>query len=290
VLNFIDTHCHLADESYDGVEETASPSGSGACPAATGADRPQPAPSSGTKTVREAVIARALKAGVTLMLQADIDRKERDRMYAVVDAHPDVLRPMLGLYPGSVGADWKEELDALEAWKSRGDIVAIGEIGLDYHYGDDFKKEQQEALKAQLEMAAEMDLPVNIHLRDATEDFFKVLDSCRGLALRGNLHAFSGSLETFKRIQKYGDWYVGLGGVLTFKKAAIAEVAKSIPLERILLETDAPYLAPTPHRGERNESSMIPIIAEFLAGLKGISVEEVAETTTANAKKLFRLQ
>ena len=255
-MEYIDTHTHAYDEAFAGCEDE--------------------------------VVARGVAAGVTIQLQADVDSRERDRMFALVERHPGVLRPMLGLYPGSVDKDWRREIDALEAWRDRG-IVAVGEIGLDYHYGAEFKAEQQEAFRVQLELAAAWDLPVNIHLREATEDFFAILEDCRHLHLRGNLHAFSGSAETFERLRRLGDWYVGIGGVLTFKKASLAETVKRIPLERILLETDAPYLTPVPHRGERNESAYIPIIADFLARQKGVSPEDVAETTTANAKRLFAL-
>lgn len=255
-MEFIDSHTHNYDQAYSGCEDS--------------------------------VIRRALAAGVTKLLQADIDSSERPSMFEIVDRWPGVLYPMLGLYPGSVTKDWRDEIDAMLPYRSRG-IIAVGEIGLDYHYGADTKEEQKEAFRAQLELAAEWDLPVNIHLREATEDFFQIMEDCRHLHLRGNLHAFSGSAETFERLQKYGDWYVGIGGVLTFKKASIAEDIKRIPLSRILLETDAPYLAPTPHRGERNESAMIPIIAAFLAQQKGISIQEVAEATTYNAKQLFAI-
>jgi len=255
-MEYIDTHTHAYDEAFSGCEDE--------------------------------VVARGVAAGVTIQLQADVDSRERDRMFALVERHPDVLRPMIGLYPGSVDKDWRREIDALEAWRDRG-IVAVGEIGLDYHYGAEFKAEQQEAFRVQLELAAAWDLPVNIHLREATEDFFAIIEDCRHLHLRGNLHAFSGSAETFERLRRLGDWYVGIGGVLTFKKASLAETVKRIPLERILLETDAPYLTPVPHRGERNESAYIPLIADFLARQKGVSPEEVAETTTANAKRLFNL-
>ncbi|MDY3783202.1 MAG: TatD family hydrolase [Candidatus Cryptobacteroides sp.] len=257
MYTFIDTHCHFNDASF----------------ASDAAD----------------AIQRAVDAGVGIMLQADIDSSERESMFALVDSHSGHLRPMLGLYPGSVRSNWMDEIDALSPWKSRSDIVAIGEIGLDYHYGTEWKAQQQDAFKVQLEIACSMGLPVNIHLRDATDDFFRVLDSCKGLPLRGNLHAFSGSIETFRRLEAYGDWYVGIGGVLTFKNASIARVVRDIPLERILLETDAPYLAPTPHRGQRNEPSMIPLIAGFLASVKGTSIEEVARVTTSNAKALFNL-
>lgn len=256
-MEFIDTHTHTYDEAFAGCEDE--------------------------------IVARALAAGVSIQLQADVNSRERARMFALVERHPGVLRPMLGLYPGSVDKDWQREIDALEAWRGR-DIVAVGEIGLDYHYGADFKREQQEAFRVQLELAAAWDLPVNIHLREATEDFFSILGECRHLGLRGNLHAFSGSPETFARLQRLGDdWYVGIGGVVTFKKASLAETVRHIPLDRILLETDAPYLTPAPHRGERNESAYIPFIADFLARQKGVSVEEVAAVTTANAQRLFAI-
>ena len=257
-MEFIDTHCHLDDEVY--------------------------APD------RDEVIARARQAGVIMMLQADIDSSERDAMLALTDARPDVLRPMLGLYPGSVEGNWKEEIDRMLAYLDGSrTFVAIGEIGLDYHYGTLFREEQKEAFRVQLELAARLDLPVNIHLRDATEDFFSIMEDCRGLGLRGNLHAFSGSFETFMRLSRLGEWHVGIGGVLTFKNASIAREIHRFPMDRILLETDAPYLSPTPHRGERNESSRIPLIASCLAALTGMDIAEVAETTTNNAKHLFNL-
>lgn len=256
MLEFVDTHTHITDEAFKGEEE--------------------------------AVVKRAVEAGVTRMLLADIDSSEREAMYALTARHPGVLFPMLGLYPGSVEADWRKELDALEPWLAK-KPVAIGEIGLDYHYGTQWRCEQMEALRLQFEFASAHDLPVNIHLRDATEDFFKVLGDCAHLHLRGNLHAFSGSAETFERISRLGEWYVALGGVLTFRKASIARDVLRIPMERILLETDAPYLAPTPLRGSRNESANIPLVAAFLAQLKGIGVEEVARITTDNARRLFDL-
>ena len=255
-MEYIDTHTHAYDEAFAGCEDE--------------------------------VVARGVAAGVTIQLQADVDSRERDRMFALVERHPDVLRPMLGLYPGSVDKDWRREIDALEAWRGRG-IVAVGEIGLDYHYGADFKAEQQEAFRVQLELAAAWGLPVNIHLREATEDFFDIVEDCRHLGLRGNLHAFSGSAETFERLRRLGDWYVGIGGVLTFKKASVAEAVKRIPLECILLETDAPYLTPVPHRGERNESAFLPLVAAKIAELKDLSFEEVAAATTRNAETLYRL-
>lgn len=166
-------------------------------------------------------------------------------------------------------------------------IVAIGEVGLDYHEGREFAKEQKEALRIQLELASAKDLPVNIHLRDAWEDFLAILRDCRHLNLKGNLHCFSGSYEVYQEANRYGDWSVGIGGVITFKNSKLAQVVARIPMEHILLETDAPYLAPVPHRGERNESSFLPIIAARVAEVKGISAQETAAITTHNAEQLF---
>ena len=256
MTEYIDSHTHIADEAFAGEED--------------------------------AIVARARAAGVSMMLQADIDSRERERMFALTERYPGVLRPMLGLYPGSVDKGWQQEILELEKWTAR-EVVAIGEIGLDYHYGAEFAREQREALRVQFELAARLDLPVNIHLREATEDFLRILEDCRHLGLRGNMHAYSGSYETFLRIQRSGDWSLGIGGVVTFKKASLAEVVRKVPLDRLLLETDAPYLTPVPYRGTRNESAYIPLIAARVAELKGVDLEEVAAVTTRNAKALFRL-
>ena len=176
----------------------------------------------------------------------------------------------------------------LEGYLSR-KLWAIGEIGMDCYWSKEFMKEQQEAFRIQLEMAARLDLPVIIHSRESTELIISTLKECRHLSLRGVFHAFSGSVETYRELQKLGDWYVGIGGVLTYKKASIAETVKEIPLERILLETDSPYLTPVPFRGKRNESSYIPHVASRLSELTGKGVEEIAAQTTANAEKLFRI-
>ncbi len=251
-MYFIDTHCHISDEAFAGEEDE--------------------------------YISRALEAGVRLMLQPDVDSSEREAMFALSERHPDVLRPMLGLYPGSVTDRWREEIDRMMEYSSR-PVVAVGEIGLDYHEGKEYVKEQKDALEWQFDWAAAHGLPVNIHLRDAMGDFLDVVRKHKGL--RGNMHAYSGSYESFLDLQKLGDWYIGVGGVVTFKNASLAQVVEKVPLERIVLETDAPYLTPVPYRGRRNESSYIPYIAARIAHLKGISVEEVAETTTNNAKTLF---
>jgi TatD DNase family protein len=281
-------------------------------------------------------VRRALEAGVGKFIQADVDSHERPAMWDVARRYPGVIYNMLGLYPGSVNENWREEMDLVysladrdsrnksenddvllkipgqarndekkqarndekkqarndEKKQARNDegIVAIGEIGLDYHEGREFEKEQREVLRLQFELAAKMDLPVNIHLRDAWEDFFAVLEDCRHLHLRGDLHCFSGSYEVYQRANRSGDFSVGIGGVITFKNSGLAATVARIPMEHILLETDAPYLAPVPYRGKRNESAYLPIIAEKVAEVKGVSVKEIEEVTTNNAFKLFNIQ
>ena len=253
-MEFIDTHAHLYDEAFSGEEDAA--------------------------------IDRAIEAGVTGIIFPDIDSASREAMFAMAGRHEGTIFPTLGLHPTSIGADWEEEMARLEGWLDRR-IWAIGEIGMDCYWSKEFIKEQQTALRLQLEMADKMSLPAIIHSRESTELIINVLKECRHLNLRGVFHAYSGSLETYRELQRLGDWYIGIGGVLTYKKASIAETVKDIPLERILLETDSPYLTPVPFRGRRNESSYVPHIARKLAELKSVSIEEVASITTENACKLF---
>ncbi len=235
----------------------------------------------------EAAIQRALDAGVGKMIQADVDSHEREAMWEIGLRHPGVLFQMAGLYPGSVTADnWRDELDQVHGITG---VIAIGEIGLDYHEGREYEKEQKEVLRLQLELAAQRNLPVNIHLRDAWEDLLAIFKDCKHLNLRGNLHCFSGSYEVYEEANRYGDWSVGIGGVITFKNSKLAGTVARIPLHHILLETDAPYLAPVPHRGERNESSYLPLIAQKVAEVKGLTREECERITTENAERLFNI-
>ena len=253
-MTFTDTHTHIYDEAFAGEEDL--------------------------------VIERALEAGVSKMILPDIDSQTRQTMFDLADRHPGVLFPCLGLHPTSVDARWQEEMSLLEKYADK-KIWAIGEIGMDCYWSREFVREQEEVFRTQLEMAASRSLPVIIHSRESTELIINILKDCRNLNVRGVFHAFSGSLETFRELQRIGDWYIGIGGVLTYKKASIAETVKEIPLERILLETDSPYLTPVPYRGRRNESAYVPHIASRLAELTGRDVEEIAATTTDNATKLF---
>lgn len=252
---FVDTHSHLYDEAFTGEKDLA--------------------------------VERAIEAGVTRMILPDIDLATRKSMFDLASRHPDNLFPCIGLHPTSINNDWKMELDAVLSEAKSRKVWAIGEIGIDCYWSKEFLKEQQEAFIVQLELAAKSDLPVIIHSRESTEIIINTLREHRHLGLRGVMHAYSGSAETFRELQNIGDWYIGIGGVLTYKKASIAETVKNIPLERILLETDSPYLTPVPYRGKRNESSYIPHIADFLATRKEVSIEEVASITTQNAETLF---
>ena len=253
-MEFIDTHSHLYDEAFAGEEDAA--------------------------------IERALQAGVGRIIFPDIDSSTREIMFETADRHQGVIFPCLGLHPTSVDAGWEKEMEKLHESMNR-KICAIGEIGMDCYWSKEFVEQQKTALKMQLELADRMSLPVIIHSRESTSLIINVLQECRHLNLKGVFHAFSGSAETFRELQKLGDWYVGIGGVLTYKKASIAETVKEIPLDRILLETDAPYLTPVPFRGKRNESGYIPHIAARLAEITGKEIAEIAETTTTNAQKLF---
>ena len=255
-MTFIDTHAHLYDEAFSGEEDQ--------------------------------IIERAIQAGVTKMIFPDIDSNTREWMFELADRHAGSAFPCLGLHPTSIDSNWEKELELMESHLSR-KIWAIGEIGMDCYWSKEFVKEQQEVLRIQLELADKLSLPVIIHSRESTELILNVLKDCRHLTLRGVFHAYSGSIETFRNIIRLGDWYVGIGGVLTYKKASIAETVRDIPLERILLETDSPYLTPVPFRGKRNESAYVPHIASKLAEIKGLPVENIAGTTTENAKKLFNL-
>ena len=258
----IDTHIHLDEEAY--AED------------------------------REEVIARQLENGVEMMIVPGVNAASIPGILDVCRKHKGACFAALGFHPQDVAEDWKEQWAIIEKAirENRAELVAIGEIGLDYHYELTYKKEQQEVFKRQLDLALELELPVMIHNRDATEDTMKILTryySQYGSALRGVVHCFSGSRETAEQVVKMG-FYLGIGGVLTFKNSKLREHLVGIPLERIVLETDGPYLAPTPHRGERNESRWMKYVAEHLAELYHCSTDEVIAITSRNARNLFRLQ
>lgn len=199
---------------------------------------------------------------------------------------------MMGLHPTSVNDNprWREELEIVEQHLKNppaGGFCAIGEIGLDFYWSNDFRDEQIEAFRHQIELALAYNLPIVIHTRNAWEEMCTVINDYAERGLRGVFHAFSDSAETYRRLREYGDFVFGIGGVVTFKKNTLAEVVREMEIEEIVLETDCPYLTPVPHRGKRNEPAYVSYIAEKIAELKGVTSEEVAAITTANAERVF---
>ncbi len=258
----IDTHIHIDEEAY-------------------AADR-------------EEVIARQREAGVEAMIIPGVNAQSIDGILDICHRHKGYCFPALGLHPQDVKEDWQEQWTIIEKAirEHRDELVAIGEIGFDYYWDTTFKEAQHEVLQRQLDLAKELDLPVMIHNRDATEDTLKILKafssqpSAFSSPLRGVVHCFNGSKEVAKQILDLG-MYLGIGGVLTFKNCKLFETLEVVPLDRIVLETDGPYLAPTPHRGERNESRLMIFVVQRLAEIYHTTPEEVISVTSANAKKLF---
>lgn len=257
----IDTHCHLYDEAFD-------------------ADRDE-------------AIARAQQAGVGTLVLPAIDSTNLARQERLAEQYPHLCRQMMGLHPTSVGDTMEEELALVEERLFNPPpetvYVGVGEIGLDLYWDKSHLEQQLEALRRQMEWSRQLGLPVCLHVRKAMNELFGLLRELNWGSYRGVMHCFGGSVQEAHRAVEMG-FHIGIGGVVTFKNATLAQVAKAVPLERIVLETDAPYLAPIPHRGHRNESAFLPLVAEKIAELRGISPQEVDETTTASARRLFGLE
>jgi TatD DNase family protein len=256
----IDTHCHIDDPQY--AEDLA------------------------------AFLADQRQEGVEAILVPGVDASSVKDVLEVCDQYPDYLFPALGLHPENVKEDWQGQLHMLKTavdmrmsdQSKTSHLVAIGEIGLDYHWDTTFKEQQHEALREQMRWAEQWNLPVMIHSRDATEDTLKILREFP--SVKGVMHCFSGSHDVAKQVVDMG-YCLGIGGVLTFKNCKLAEHLVGIPLERLVLETDAPYMAPVPYRGKRNESRWMWYVVERLAQVYNCSPEHVNEVTTAAAKSLF---
>lgn len=235
---------------------------------------------------------RASEAGVEHLIFPAIDSSSHERMMECAGMYPERISVCIGLHPTSIDGNWKRELDFVEKKLAEGHWTAIGEIGLDRHWSDSYIREQEEAFRIQMIWASQAGLPAIIHVRDAHDTLFSILDSLagKGVAMKGVMHAFSGSIETYRRISKYGGFRIGIGGVVTYKNAGVAGTLKDIPLEDIILETDAPWLTPVPFRGKRNESSYLKYIAAKIAEIKGTDLDEVDRVTTTGAKTLFNLK
>jgi TatD DNase family protein len=196
---------------------------------------------------------------------------------------------MMGLHPGYVTENWEQDLVIIRKALDENKHIAVGEIGMDLYWDKTFIEEQKMAFRIQIEWAKEFKLPIVIHARDAFDEIFEILDELNDANLTGVFHCFTGTLEQVQKIQSYGGFYFGIGGVLTYKKSDLPLVLVDIPLEQILLETDAPYLPPIPHRGKRNESKFLLHVAEKVAEVKNCSLVEVARITSENAQQLFRI-
>ncbi|RYD57054.1 MAG: TatD family deoxyribonuclease [Sphingobacteriales bacterium] len=231
-------------------------------------------------------IQRAIYAGVTKMYMPNCDSRTIAGMMTLADKWPDNCYPMMGLHPCYVNDNYKDELAIVEDWLGKRKFSAIGEIGLDYYWDKTHVAQQKQAFEQQTDWALQYDLPIVIHSRESTQDCIDVVRAKQNGKLNGIFHCFSGTLEEAKQIVDLG-FYLGIGGVVTFKKSSLQNIVKEVLLDHIVLETDAPYLAPTPYRGKRNESSYIPLIAAKVAELKEIEVAEVVAITSKNAEKIF---
>jgi TatD DNase family protein len=238
---------------------------------------------------RDEMIQRAIDAGVTRMLLPNIDSSTIDSLFSLTKRFPDHCYPMMGLHPTSVKENYKVELRLIEEALGHKDIIAIGETGIDLYWDKTFLKEQEEVFTTQICWAMELDLPLVIHARNSFQEIFSVLDRAGGPDLRGVFHSFTGGPEELERALSY-NFMIGINGIVTFKNSNLGEVVRAIPTNRILLETDAPFLAPVPYRGRRNESSYLVETAVKVAEIHNLSREEVARVTSENAEQLFRLK
>ena len=239
-------------------------------------------------TAIDVVIENSVKAGIVKILMPAIDSSTLDAMLKLEAQFPAYCIAMMGLHPCYVKENYKEELKLVEDWINKRKFIAIGEIGLDFHWDTSFAKEQQIVFETQMQWALDLQLPIVIHTRNAMGETIEAVKPFAKKGLRGVFHCFSGSKESAKQIIDIG-FHVGLGGVLTYKNAGVAEAIKDIPMKYLVLETDAPYLAPVPYRGKNNEPAYMLEVAKKLAEIKSIPLHEVAAITTSNAKQLFGL-
>lgn len=235
------------------------------------------------------MIQRAIDNGVELMLLPNIDLESIDGMNALVQKYPEHCKKMMGLHPCSVKGNIVEVLDQIESLIDLSKHIAIGEIGIDLYWDKTFIKEQEYAFRRQIEWAKKYRLPIVIHCREAFDEIFNILDELNDDSLFGVFHCFTGTFSQAQHILNYGNFKLGIGGVLTYKNSGLDKVVAQLDLEDLVLETDSPYLSPKPFRGKRNESSYLIHIAEKLAEVKNVPLKVVSEKTNRNAIEIFRL-
>lgn len=235
-------------------------------------------------------IARAKAAGVSRVFMPNIDDTTVDAMLEVCRKYEGYCYPMLGFHPTSVDGDYKPRLASVKRRLCDGHpFVAIGEVGMDLYWDKTYLREQQDALDEQIHWALEYGLPLVVHCREAFPELFEVMASYKDTELAGIFHSFTGTAAEAEQLLDYPNFMLGINGVVTFKKSTLPEVLKTVPLEKIVLETDSPYLAPVPHRGKRNETSYIKEVAVKLAEIYGVGVSEVDAVTAVNALKVFKM-
>lgn len=238
---------------------------------------------------REGVLSRAQEAGVEKIYMPNIDHTSIDAMLEVEMKYSGRCFAMMGLHPCSVKTDFQKELYLVEQWLGKRKFHAVGEIGTDLYWDKTFWEQQKEAFVIQVNWAKKHKLPIVIHCRESIDQTIELLEPLIDKTLRGIFHCFSGDAAQAKRIIAMG-FYLGIGGVATFKNGGLDKVLPEVPMDRIVLETDSPYLAPVPHRGKRNEPSYIPLIANKVCDLMNVAVEELQKTTSANAGKIFDMK
>ena len=253
---YIDTHSHIYDEAFD--------------------------------TDRELVFQRALEVGVEMVLLPNTDESTIKPMMDFYESHPDNCRMMMGLHPEGVKEDYKRHLSVIEKEMERQCWVGVGEIGLDLYWDKTFEKQQVEVLREQLSWAKQLRLPVSLHTREAFDLMFKILEHEQDGSLKGVFHCFNGTKEQADIAMSLG-FHLGLGGVITYKNCDVKSFLNEIPLDKILLETDDPYLPPVPYRGKRNEIAYMIEVAKKIAEVKQIDINEVESATSNNARQLFNL-
>jgi TatD DNase family protein len=252
---FTDTHTHLYSKDFD--------------------------------TDRTTLIQKAIDAGITRLFMPNISSESIAGMLEVEKQFPDNCFPMMGLHPCSVGADVDAQLQTVEEWLGKRRFTAIGEIGIDLYWDKTFFKQQQDAFRKQITWAKKYALPYVIHSRNAFDETMEIVSEFKNEHIKAIFHCFSGNVQQAEQVIAAGDFKLGIGGVVTFKNSGLDKVVEAIDLKYLVLETDAPYLAPLPHRGKRNEPDYLVLVAKKIAELKNISLEEVAAVTTENSKLVF---
>jgi TatD DNase family protein len=233
------------------------------------------------------IIVRAIEKNITRVFLPNIDESSIEPMHRLCAKYPQNLFPMMGLHPCSVDQDVDKQLSVIKSYLDKHPYVAVGEIGIDLYWDKTFIEEQKKAFRTQIRWAKEKQLPIIIHARESFKEIFDIVDEENDEQLTGIFHCFTGSLTDAQHIINYGGFKLGIGGVVTFKNSGLDTVLKNIDIKHLVLETDSPYLAPIPHRGKRNESSYLELIALKLCDIYGLSLSEIANITTENSKQVF---